>query len=177
LLTCQRNDGCNKGRVPPRVWQFIHILILVGIVLAIVAGVDSTDSSASTRNTGHTLRKAASILLFLVGLANGAVLLRQLTRIQSIVPGDRVLLWLAFLSMPFIFVRLLLYVLEAFLKSAAFNPLTLNIYIEAFMQILMEFIAIALYIAGGLLAPVMDESQYRGDTSELLPSAHRYSRR
>jgi hypothetical protein len=159
------------------VFQLLHLLILLGLILAIVAGVDTVSSSASTQSTGRSLRKAASIILLLVVILICAIVLRLAAKIRSVLPADHILVWCALISMPFLFVRLILFVLEGFSTSSMFNPLALNIYIQAFMQVLMEFIAIGLYITSGLLAPVMDNSLYAGEDSELLPTTSRNSYR
>jgi len=171
------NDGIASGRIGARAFQLIHILILVGIILAIVAGIDGTDMSVSTQHDGVTLRKAASLVLLAVGGLCAALLLLFAMKVSSVLPADRTLLWFALLSIPFLFVRLLLFVIEGFSHSSDFNPYALNIYIQAFMQVLPEFIVMALYVAAGLMTAKMDKSQYAGGNSELLPMASRFNSR
>jgi hypothetical protein len=177
LLIYHSNDGCSQGRVGARAFQAIHLLILAGLIVAIVAGVDTVSDNVNTQDTARTIRKAASLILLAVGLLITAIILKLVASLRSVLPADRILLFCAAASMPFIFIRLILFVLEAFVKSALFNPIQLNIYIQAFMQVLMEWIAIGLYILSGLLSPVMDKSLYAGETSELLPTTSNYSSR
>jgi len=123
------------------------------------------------------LRKAASLILLIVGISCGALLLLLITKLGSVQSADRILLWCAMASIPFLLVRLIFFVLEGFINNALFYPLAPNVYLQAFMQVLMEFICIGLYVTGGLFSLKMDKSQYAGETSELLPSAAQYTGR
>jgi hypothetical protein len=88
--------------------------------------------------------------------------------LKGVHAGDRVLVWVALASVPFLFVRLLYLVLIAFdSKNPDFDVSSPNVYIQAFMQIFMEFIVFALYVTGGLIAPKMAKGEYAGDGPEL----------
>jgi len=155
------NDGM-PTQIPERAFQLARLLTLVGLALAIAGGVEAIPTnSASEISTGTSLRKAASILLlvvFLIGLAvSGIVVLR----INSAWEGDRRIIQAVLASLPFIFVRTIYYVILTFdSHSKTFNAQSPNVYVQAFMQILMEFFAFGIFLAAGLVSPSTKTAPY-----------------
>jgi hypothetical protein len=137
-------------RVPPRLFQLTHIIVLVGLIMAIVSGSDAASNNPSTLDSARTYRKASAVLLIVALILISLMVVFLASRARLIVPGDRPIIRCALLAVPFLLVRVAYTLLIAFDKSM--NPLTPNIYIEAFMQILMEFIAYALFLAAGVMA-------------------------
>ena len=71
---------------------------------------------------------------------------------------------------PFLLVRVIYTMLVAFDHSPKFNYASVNVFVQAFMQSLMEFIIFALYCAAGLLAESMKGGVHgHGKGIELLP--------
>jgi hypothetical protein len=101
-----------------------------------------------------TLRKAAAILL-LVGWAislamNGLFL----GRLRYVWEGDRPLVYFGLAAEPFILVRIIYLIITAYdSHSKLFNPFAPNVYVQAFMQITMEFIAFILFCSAGIVTP------------------------
>jgi len=176
------NDGKDLGsiRIPAKAFQFTHIITLVGLILAIVAGSESTSTQPSTLNNVRSERKAGAILLLVSALINSALVLFLISRVQHIIPGDRVIIWCAFFSIPFLLARVIYLMLVAFdYQSPDFsNYIAINIWVESFLQIFMEMIVFGLYLAAGLLAPrtTREEHPY-GRGIELGPVARRVQER
>ena len=148
------NEGMKGHGVARRYEQIIHLPILVGLILGIVAGTEEFSSNASTRKGGYSLLKAASIL-FLVGLvALATVCFQTFTRREWIIDGEMRLLMASVLSLPFILVRVTYTMISAFSQpSNTFSIIsgtTRAVVIQAIMSVAMEFVVVALYVAAGL---------------------------
>jgi hypothetical protein len=145
------NDGM-PTKIPELPFRLIHLGTLVGLALAIAGGIEAVPgNSASEIKTGTSLRKASSIILLLIFLALAAFTVQLSARKNTAWHGDRVIIYAAIASIPFILVRAIYFILVTFDgHSKNFNPYSPNIYVQAFMQILMEFIAFLIFLAAGL---------------------------
>lgn len=132
-----------------------HLATLAGLALAIAGGVEamSTDS-ASDVTTGIALRKAGAIVLMVVFLIAAAYSIYLFTRRSLAWHGDRKMLYAVNAALPFILIRAIYLILVAFdSKSKTFNGQQPNVFAQAFLQVVMEFIAFAIFIAAGLTSP------------------------
>ena len=155
--------------MPARIFQLIHIITLVGLIMSIVAGSESDPSNKpSTLQNAETYRKVSAVLLLVSAILNCLIVIRTTMAIKNVQPGDRVIVWCALASIPFLLVRVVYIMLIGFDQSSLFDPLSPNIFIQSFMQILMEFICFALYLSAGLMSPRIDPSTHAGGGSELL---------
>jgi hypothetical protein len=155
-LTKFSNDGKEFGsvRVPARAFQVTHIITLVGLIMAVVSGSDSSSTNSKTLQSAKTDRKASAILLLVSLVLNTCMVGFLASRVRKVIPGDRVIVWCVLLALPFLFVRIVYYMLLSFDSSnSMFDPISPNIYVEAFMQILMEMIVYALFLTAGVSAP------------------------
>jgi hypothetical protein len=138
--------------------------------MSIVAGSESDPSNKpSTLQNAETYRKVSAVLLLVSAILNCLIVLRTTMTIKNVQPGDRVIVWCALASIPFLLVRVAYIMLIGFDQSSLFDPLSPDIFIQSFMQILMEFICFALYLSAGLMSPRIDPSTHAGGGSELLP--------
>jgi len=151
----KRNDGQRETSLNDQFFRLTHLILIVGLALSIAGGTESSpDNTPSTISTGLTLRKAAAILL-LVGWAislamNGLFLMR----LRYVWEGDKPLVYFGLAAEPFILVRIIYLILTAFdSHSKLFNPFGPNVYVQAFMQVTMEFIAFILFATAGMLTP------------------------
>ena len=124
--------------------------------LAIVAGTKEFSSKPSEVTTGQHLEEAAVILFIIGWAALVAMAVIIFSRKQYITPGESKLLAAAFLTLPFIFVRILYTVIVAYdHTSTTFNiesSTNAGVVVQAIMESLMEFIAVAIFLAIGLIA-------------------------
>jgi hypothetical protein len=129
--------------------------------MALVAGIDSSSSSQNTRNDAITYRKASAVLLLVSLVFSSLMVVFLASRHRRVIPGDRIIIWCILASLPFLFVRVIYYMLLSFdYKDRKFNPLTPNIYVQSFMQALMEFIAYSLFLIAGVSAQRMNPSDH-----------------
>lgn len=131
-----------------------HLASIAALVLAIVGGVDMTSTDSSKLALGHSLRKASGVILLVIFLITAAYTIYLFTRRSVVWHGDRKLLLAGTTTLPFILIRALYLMLTAFdSNSKTFNNQQPNIFAQAFLQVAMEFIAFAIFIAGGLMSP------------------------
>lgn len=148
------NEGMKGHGVAQKFAMLIHLPILAGLVLGIIAGTKEFSGDASTRNTGYDMLKAAVILYIIALLALAALCFHTFTRRQWILDGEMRLLMAGLLSLPFLLVRIIYSVISAFSQgSATFSIIsdrTRAVVIQAIMSVAMEFIVVAIFIAAGL---------------------------
>jgi hypothetical protein len=135
-------------------------MAIVGLPLAILAGVDSLPNSNNLSNA-ITYRKVAAILFLLVAIFNIVFAVFLALNMRDTWEGDRIIVRCANAASPFIIVRAVYTMLLAFDKNPTFNWATVDIYVQAFMQILMEFIVFAIFCAAGLMAATMKHGGVR----------------
>jgi hypothetical protein len=147
------------------------LIILVGLALSIAGGVEAIPgNTSSTISSGISLRKAASILLFIAFFILAAAAARAFIMIKQTWTGDRTIVHVAAISLPFLFIRSLYYVILTFdTESALFNAYKPNIFVQAFMQVLMEFIVFGLYLAAGLKSPKMEDAPHAPRKGDEFP--------
>lgn len=136
--------------------RIIHIPVIGGLILAIVAGTKQFNSSPSTRTTGEHLLEGG-VILFIAGFAMLIMMAVMLfSKRQYIIQGENKLLTAGFFSHPFIFVRILYSVISAFdHNSTTFDiesDTNKGIVVQAVMSVLMEFIAVAVFIIVGMVS-------------------------
>ena len=172
-LLNRANQNMSVSHVPQQAWRIIHLINLVGLILSIVGGIESTPSnSASEIHTSITLRKAGAVLLAVTFLLLALAALATVARIRHVWSGDRKLVYAAVACLPFLAIRDLYSLLVSFDgDSSTFARNGPNVWVEAFMQICMEFIVFIIFTTAGLLTPRADKSVtgptrvgHRGDT-------------
>jgi hypothetical protein len=164
-------------RVPPRAFQVTHAITLVGLIMAIVAGTDSSSSNPNTFGDAKTDRKVSAVLLLVSLVFSSCMVVFLASRARKVIPGDRIIVWCVLLALPFLFVRVIYIMLLSFDSAdAMFNQAQPNIYIEAFMQILMEMIVYALFLTAGVSAPKTNPTDHPyGQGIELAPGKYQPS--
>ena len=160
-----RNDGMPMGkRISPRYLRLLHLLLIIGVILGIVRGVKSSKASSQSQD----LYKAA-IFIFLAAyviLAGFAAWIARLA--QFVIPGEKRLLVATAVAYPFLFVRALYSLISAFSSptSTTFNPMHPNVWVEAFMAIVEEFIVAAIVITVGFLTQRLDRSRVQQGSTQ-----------
>jgi hypothetical protein len=148
------------------------LIILVGLALSIAGGVEAIPGNTDAEiSSGVTLRKAASILLFVAFFVLATAAARAFTMLKQTWTGDRTIVYAAAFSLPFLFVRALYYVILTFSTgSTLFNAYKPNVFVQAFMQVLMEFIVFGLYLAAGLKSRKMEDAPHAPKKGDQFPA-------
>ena len=155
----------NGSLIPPRVFNFLAILPLVGLILAIIGGTDQAPGNTpSTMSNGVTLVRAGIVVFLVVFVFLAIITVITFFSIRSISKGEAPLLYAVALSIPFLLVRLIYALLVDFdTSSTTFNYITGSVIAQAFMATLEEFIVVLLYLTAGLLAPKIPRSNVQTD--------------
>jgi hypothetical protein len=118
-------------------------------------------------STGETLRKVSAILLLVGWLVSLGMNVLFVLRLHSVWEGDRPLVYFGLAAEPFLLVRLIYLIVICFAtNSKTFNPFSPNIWVQAFMQVLMEFIVFILFITAGMITPSVKNTS--GTSGRLL---------
>lgn len=160
VLTIKSNDGQNVTSLHQQAFRITHLILIVGLILAIVGGVDIIPTnSANEISTGTSLRKAGSILLLVGWLISLGMNVLFLFRLRHIWEGDRPLVYFGLASEPFLLVRLIYLLALCFAtNSKVFSTFDPNIWTMAFMQVVMEFIVFIFYCCAGIITPGIRET-------------------
>lgn len=153
----------NNSALVIRLMVFLNVPLLIAVILAIVAGTKEDSSSDSEISTGQNYMDGAVILLLLCFLAFATILGIATTRLRDVLHSERRLLFALLLATPFLFVRLLYSLVSAFSSSQYFDLLKPNVWVEAFMSILMEFIVVTILLIAGIITPVTPRSLVNGE--------------
>jgi len=163
------NDGMRPthitSNIAPKIFRLTHLMAIVALPFAILAGVDSIPGNSNLSNA-ITYRKVSAILFLLVAIINVAFALLLALNIRETWEGDRIIVWCSNAASPFLIVRVAYTVLLAFDKNPTFNWASVDIYVQAFMQILMEFIVFALLCTAGLMAATMKHGGASGPANK-----------
>lgn len=146
------NARLDRGGVSKWVFRAIHLLSLAALALAIVGGTDISSSSANTRETGHSLLQAGGVIFLTIYLALAVITVLTFRRKDAAQAGDWKLIDAGLASLPFLFVRILYTVIVAFAsRGSVFYFADIDVYVQAFMQFLMEVFVVVTFIVAGLL--------------------------
>jgi len=164
--------------IPPLLTRIIRLSLIVALALAIKAG---SDTSPQDQKQDKTLKEISSLLFLLIYV----VLVGQhgyywMNR-RAILRTRRTLLVAISCALPFLFIRLLYSILGAFTSSTSpFNLINGSVGVFLVMEVLMECIAVLIYVAVGLrlkLDPAKDSMPTGTDPSDwdsthLMPPSH-----
>ena len=151
-------------RASPKLLRLVQIPLLVGIILSIVGGVNSSNiNNPSSMHQAYQYFKAASIIFLacIIGtVAFGVFLLLQLRLIRSV---DRPLLFAGLASSPFVLIWSIYSIITSFdTTSHVFSRFDPNPWANAFMVVLEEFLVFIILLAVGVRIPRKSELPKEG---------------
>lgn len=152
-------DSINRNThtfLQPRLLKIIEIITLVGLILGIVGGTNSSETYTTTGKWVPATESKVSNVLFIVSFV--ALLIATIFTSFSISHAEngekRILLGIS-IALPFLFVRLLYSVLSAFVaNSTKFNSFTGSVSILLCMALLEELVIVVIYLAIGVTLKV-----------------------
>jgi hypothetical protein len=154
----------------------IHLIIIVGLILGIVGGVDAADDATRNFVATHVLRynpttlNKAGTALFIVAYIAILVLVAAISfHVPHAEAGERRLFFAVIVSLPFILVRLLYSIISTFTHAKDFNLLNGNVTGVLCMALIEELIVVVVYEGTGLtLQRVPKQTQF--EEARQLPS-------
>jgi hypothetical protein len=172
------NDGQSESLLNEQFFRITHLILIAGLALAIAGGVMiNPTNSASEISTGNTLRKVSSILLLVGWLISLGINALLMGRLRYVWHGDRPLVLFGLAAEPFLAVRLAYLVALSFstTSSKTFNVFSPNIWVQAFMQVTMEFIAFILFVTAGIITPgIKNTPTDTRDSNTRVPAQPKY---
>ena len=131
----------------------MQLISLVGVILAIVGGVNSSSSPVPTQVNSKT---KVGVVLFLLAWLALCILLAIITiRISSVEPGEKRLVLAVAISVPLILVRLIYSLLGSFSKNHAFSSITGSVTINLCMAVIEEFVVVIVLLGTGFTLRVL----------------------
>ncbi|MCJ1411668.1 hypothetical protein MMC19_005759 [Ptychographa xylographoides] len=164
------HEGINDHSTIPKILNFIGLLPIAALIMAIIGGIDESSSKPSEVSTGTTLVKAAIIIFLVVFLILAVATIATFFMMRSIAKGEERILYALALSIPFILVRLIYSLLVDFSGNAKFSLTYGDVVIQGCMAALMEFIVVIIYLGVGLITPKITRSDVRPAVGYGKPS-------
>jgi hypothetical protein len=131
--------------------KFIQTIVIVGLILSIIGGTDSSSDRAKTGvYTTQPLSEAAMglyIAAFVMITATAIILSFSVSHAEH---GEKRLLLALAVSLPFLLVRLVYGSISNFANTSDFNPLTGNVTIYLCMALIMELCVVITYEVVGI---------------------------
>jgi len=144
-------DFGERNFIIARILHLLQLVVIVGLILGIVGGVNASSTLASTG-----VYQVQSISKVSVGLFIGSfVIFVIITIATSFVisrarPGEKRILAAVGFSLPFLLVRLIYSAISTFAGTPSFNSVTGNVTIYLCMALIEELIIVITYEACGL---------------------------
>jgi hypothetical protein len=129
----------------------IQIVVMVGLILSIVGGIDASNNLSSTGvYVPQTLSKVAMVLYIVAYLLIVATTIILSFSVSHAEHGEKRLLLAVAISLPFILVRLVYSSISILGNNTDFNTLTGKVTIYLCMALIMELCVVIIYEAVGL---------------------------
>jgi len=161
ILLRVQEGMANGPIIQPRFFYLLALLPLIGLIIAIVGATDEIGTNVTPDEVSHgqTMVRAAVIIFMVVFIILAVITGVSFASLRAVYPGDKVLLYAAALSVPFLFVRLLYAVLADFgSTNSQFSLITGSVIIQGCMATLEEFICVILYSVAGIMAPKLQNA-------------------
>lgn len=147
-------DSINRSHrtlLNTRMIKLIELVILVGLILGIVGGVDASNNYVNTGIYQATKLSKASTALFIVSWVAIVVATIIISFSASYAEqGEKRLLLAVALSLQFLLVRLVYSILTVFTHNKNFSMLSPNVTILLCVALVEEFIVVIIYLGVGL---------------------------
>ena len=164
------NEGMHVHSVPPRLINFVHLPIVVGLALAIIGGLKLFDNPTSV-NTGVTYTKIAIMLFLLSLIALAAITAFTFMRIRHVMDGEKRLVFACLAVIPFLLVRIIYSIIVDFDRSSTIfsflSTRTTAVVVQAVMSVAMEFIAVLIFLTAGFVTPAIPRSMVQSQQDEI----------
>lgn len=160
----QSNDS-SKRPFNGSAFRPIQIISLVGVILAVVGGINSSSAPIPTKFDPKT--KVGVVLFVVAWLGLCLVLAIIASRISSVELGEKRLVLAVAVSVPFIFVRLLYSLLSSFSKNKDFSSIRGSVIINLVMAIIEEFVVVVVLLGTGLTLRVLPKPAIPAPAQEI----------
>lgn len=141
--------------IKPQMIQLVQLIIVVGLILGIVGGINASDAYVKAIKTGgsyqpSTLNKAGTALLIVSYVLLIAFTAVTYPSIQHAEPGEKRLFLAVVLSFPFLLVRTIYSALSTYTHDHDFNLLNGSVTVLLCVALIEEFIVVIIFEVMGL---------------------------
>jgi hypothetical protein len=149
------NHGMGRKGLPKKAFHLLHLLSLAALAIAIVGGTKIQYSDHDTYETGRDLLKAASLIFLAIFISLAAITLRCGLNKTHILSNEFNLMRACIIASVFILVRIVYTVCTSWANQGSiFYFGNVNVYVQAFMQFLMEALAVIIFVIAGIMTPM-----------------------
>ncbi|KAL8739189.1 MAG: hypothetical protein Q9181_000080 [Wetmoreana brouardii] len=142
-----------------RTFKLVNLPLVVAVVLVAYGSSDIYDSSTGNDAGGLSLAQGGIIIFLIVFLSLILVTAYILGGFHQMPPSEKHIMYAVVASILFIAVRLMYSLLIYFAKNRTLFELNGgNIWVRAFMAVFEEWVTYILYLAVGLMAPVVEST-------------------
>ncbi|KAI0878435.1 hypothetical protein GGS24DRAFT_487293 [Hypoxylon argillaceum] len=161
-LIARALKSISKARSPvinPRILFYAQLLVLVGVILAIVGGTESSSTYADTGVYNVSPLAQAGVALTIAGFALLVIATAVAgLHVASAEPGEKRLVLAVALSLPFFFVRVLYTAIGTYNPHSAFSTLTGSVNVFLGTAVIEELIIMFIVEAIGLTLQIQPKN-------------------
>jgi hypothetical protein len=151
-------------------FHLIHLIIVVGLILGIVGGIDASDSYISSGFKSYTptdLNKAGTALFIVSYVAIVILTVIMSFYVSHAEQGEKRLFMAVAISLPFILVRLVYSIISTFTKNKNFNLLNGSVTVVLCVALIEEFVVMAVYEGTGLTLKKVPKEEHFEATQQI----------
>jgi hypothetical protein len=154
-----------------RIFKFIELVILVGLILGIVGGVNAGNDFVNTGTfVPGTLNKVGTALFIACYVAIVLSTILISFSIQHATHGEKRILLAVAISLPFLLVRLVYSIMSTLVRNNQFNLLDGSVTILLCVAFIEEFVVVVIYEGTGLtLQKLPKESEFNDAPLNYAP--------
>jgi hypothetical protein len=145
----------HKPIITPRMIRLVQLVVVVGLVLGIVGGVNASNEYVKTIREGGsyhpgTLNKAGTALIIVSYAFLATFTAITYPSVQYAESGEKRLFLVVVLSLPFLLIRLIYSCLSTYTTKSEFNLLTGSVTVLLCLSLIEEFLVVVMFEAMGL---------------------------
>lgn len=152
------------------VFHLVHLIIIVGLILGIVGGIDAANAYISSGFKSYTpgpLNKAGTSLFIIAYIAILVLTAFLSFHTSAAEKGEKRLFLAVALSLPFLLVRLIYSIVFTFTHNKDFNLLTGSVTVVLCVALIEEFIIVIIYEGMGLTLKRVSPEEHVEATQQI----------
>ncbi|KAL8770089.1 MAG: hypothetical protein Q9209_004127 [Squamulea sp. 1 TL-2023] len=175
LITRVNRNSNPRSTLRTNTIRMLYIPNVLALNLAIVGGVRLSSRNLSQQRSGKQFAQTGLSIFMVVFAIYTVICFLTLFKIDTVVPGERRILYGVLLAIPFIFLRIFYAVLTVFKDSKKFAIVNGSATVQFCMAIIEEMVVVVIYCGIGLFAPTENEIEKRKTDQRLQRAAMRGS--
>ncbi|MCJ1403599.1 hypothetical protein MMC11_006822 [Xylographa trunciseda] len=137
-----------------RVIQIAQLPTMIALILCVVGGVDQASSDVSEHSTGQTYTKVGVAIFLVIYVLLFGLTVITAADLGNAPRGEKRIYFAVAATLPLLAVRLLYSILAAFTSISSFSIANPDPWVQLFMAVVEELLAVILYTLAGLTVAV-----------------------